>query len=161
MGRKKEVGISRRKFLGNATKTTVVIAGCLKIGLRDALAQAKLTGKPVATEKNLNNFVEEATRSKGSYAKLVGEASADLRGFMAKNFTFTPEYEKNFKAMSDKEIEEIQNVIAQSIKEESIVRIWFLEKGKSVTKGTTVKKCSPTPWGRVCISYSTTSAIEK
>ena len=150
-------GTSRRNFLKDATKTSVVIAGCLKIGLRDALAQAVTTGKPVATEKNLNAFILEAASSKGSYARIVKEASADLRGFMTKNFTFTPEYEKNFKAIPDNVIEKIQNVIAQSIKENSIVKVWYLEEGKSVTKGTTVKLCLKIGWGEICFSYSTES----
>ncbi len=148
-------GTSRRNFLKDATKTSVVIAGCLKIGLRDALARAMMTGKPVATEKNLNAFILEAVSSKGSYARIVNEASADLRGFMTKNFTFTPEYEKNFKAIPDNEIEKIQNVIAQSIKENSIVRVWYLEEGKSVTKGMAVKFCLKIGSKKICFSYST------
>ena len=126
MDNTKKMGTSRRNFLKDATKTSVVIAGCLKIGLRDALAQAMTTGKPVATEKNLNAFIQEAASSKGSYARIVKEASADLRGFMMRNFTLTPEYEKNFKAIPNKEIEKVQNVIAQSIEENSVVKVWYL-----------------------------------
>ncbi len=147
---------SRRNFLKDATKTTVVVAGCLKIGLRDAIAEAMTTGKPVATEKNLNAFVEEATNTKGSYARIVQEASTDLRSFMMNNFTFTPEYAKNFKAIPDHEIEKVQKVIAQSIEENSIVKVWYVEEGKSV-KGATFKACLKVGWGEICFSYTTVS----
>jgi hypothetical protein len=157
MNKSKEKGISRRNFLKNTTKTTVVIAGCLKIGLRDALALAMATGKPVATEKNVNAFIQEATSIKGSYARIVKEASTDLRSFVKSNFTLTPEYEKNFGALPNSEIERFQKVIAQSISEKSIVRIWYLEKGKSVTKGVTIKACLKVGWGEICITYSTVS----
>lgn len=155
MEKSKKKGISRRNFLMNTTKT-VVIAGCLKIGLRDALALAVETGKPVATEKNINAFILDSAKSKGSYEKIVKEASADLRGFMTKNFTFTREYEKNFKAVSDYEIEKFQKVIAQSIRENKIVKVWYIAEGSSVTKGMTIKACLKVGWGEVCVSYTTT-----
>ena len=75
------------------------------------------TGKPVATEKNVNAFIKEATSIKGSYARIVKEASTDLRSFVKNNFTLTPEYEKNFGALPNSEIERFQKVIAQSISE--------------------------------------------
>jgi hypothetical protein len=156
MDKKEDNVTSRRNFLKDATKTTVVVAGCLKIGLRDALAEAMTTGKPVATEKNLNAFVQEAVKTKGSYARIVKEASTDLRSFMMKNFTFTPEYAKNFKEIPDHEIEKFEKVIAHSIEEKSIVRVWYLEEGKSV-KGATVKACLKVGWGEICISYTTVS----
>ena len=155
MEKSKKKGISRRNFLMNTTKT-VVIAGCLKIGLRDALAVAVATGKPVATEKNINALILDSAKSKGSYEKLVKEASADLRGFMTKSFTFTPEYEKNFKAVPDYEIEKFQKVIAQSIRENKVVKVWYIAKGSSVTKGMTVKACFKNFSFEVCISYTTT-----
>lgn len=155
MEKAKVKGISRRNFLVNTAKT-VVVAGCLKIGLKDALAHAAVTGNPVATEKNINAFILDSAKSKGSYEKIAKEASADLRGFMTKNFTFTPEYEKNFKKVPDSEIEKFQKVIAQSVGENKIVKVWYVAEGSSVTKGTTVKACLSTGWGKVCISYTTT-----
>ena len=154
MDKSKKKGISRRDFLMNTTKT-VVIAGCLKVGLRDAIALAMETGKPVATEKNINSFIQNSTKNKGGYERIVKEASVDLRSFVMKNFTLTPEYEKNLKAIPDYEIEKFQKIIAMSIKEDKLVKVWYIPKGTSIAKGWVVRACLKVGWGEVCISYET------
>jgi len=55
--------LTRRDFVKTGLATALVGAGCLSFGLKEALAQAKETGKPLLTPESLNKLFANGKES--------------------------------------------------------------------------------------------------
>jgi hypothetical protein len=149
-GQKK--GVSRRQFLVAST----VGMGCLGIGLKEALAQVRATGKPLLTQESLNNFINNAAKDPKLYERYVREASLNLKGFVKTHFTLTSEFEKNLNAMSSQDVQKFTKIINSSVKAKSTLQTGFFPEGQQITKAFSGSGsvCVKVGWGQVCISVT-------
>lgn len=87
-GQADERGIDRRDFL----RASAVLGACFADprALRAALAQARALGKPVLTQKTLNEFLAKAHDLDAATQKqMAAEAKANLSAFLSKHFATT------------------------------------------------------------------------
>jgi formylmethanofuran dehydrogenase subunit A len=134
---KKPTGLTRRQFLFSST----VGVGCLAVGLKEALAQARATGKPVFTEAALNKLIAGATPEE---AKAMAEmAKADLLAFANKYFTLTPLQVKWIKTMTPKEKAAILEAINRYQKTSEKFHVKFIQPAGDKMK---VKKTLEVEW---------------
>jgi hypothetical protein len=87
-GQADERGIDRRDFL----RASAVLGACFADprALRAALAQARALGKPVLTQKTLNEFLAKAHDLDAATKKqMAAEAKANLSAFLSKHFATT------------------------------------------------------------------------
>jgi hypothetical protein len=103
---KKPTRLTRRQFLFSST----VGVGCLAVGLKEALAQAAKTGKPVFTEAGLNKLIADATPQQAQ--AMANMAKTDLLAFLLKYFTLTPLQLEWVKTMTPKEKDYILKAIS-------------------------------------------------
>ena len=125
-------GINRRDFL----KSTAIGVGCLSLGgVREALAQVKITGKPLLTDKSLNEIFLSAirNRNKAVYTNLLNEAKTNLYKFLSKYFTLTPIQATLIKNISKQNIEEINKGIEMAVRNREPISAEFIG---APTKGT-------------------------
>ena len=105
--------------------------GCLSLGgVREALAQAQTTGKPLLTDKNLNVFVSNAYRDKTRYQNLAREARASIKTFLPKYFTLTPAQADAIKNLSSQNISEINKGIDLAINKRALLATKFVGEPK-------------------------------
>ena len=163
MNRETEKVIERREFLKDVAKTSVIAVSCLSFGLKEALAQSKVTGKPLLTEKSLEAFILKASSNWRVYQKYTKEATYNLKGFINKHFTLTSEFEKNMNTMSNRDVASFTKIIQQSAvkqpqKGKAPLKVGFYSKGEKIPKASkgTTKACWASPWGMVCVSHTTT-----
>lgn len=117
---KEEKGISRRKLI----MSSAIALGCLKLGgLKEALAQVEVTGKPLLTEKTLNAFIMNAYQNKDRtlYGRLASEAKANIRGFLQKYFTLTNAQSEVLQSLSSQNIAKINKVLDYVITKRAIL----------------------------------------
>ena len=83
-----ERGIDRRDFL----RASAVLGACFADprALRAALTQARALGKPVLTQKTLNEFLANTQKLDAATKKqMAAEAKANLSAFLSKHFATT------------------------------------------------------------------------
>jgi rRNA maturation endonuclease Nob1 len=113
--------LGRRDFLKNAGAMALVGAACLGTGLRQALAQAKQAGKPLLTEKGVNEFINSKT--KAELRSLMQEASKDLIGFLHKHFFLAAQQESELKTLSKTDISKLSSALTKAEKQNMSVKV--------------------------------------
>jgi hypothetical protein len=130
-------------------KGTCAFVGCLTFGdVKEALAQARRTGKPILTDRNFNAFVIEQAQVVGTrkdkhirlkfrdwenYQKLALEARSDFPGFVARHFTLTRKQQQALKTLSREDLKSIRSTIDYTLRKREIVFIRF-EPAQSAAK---------------------------
>jgi len=85
---RREGSLDRRHFMA----VTIGGLGCLALGgVKEALARAQETGKPVLTDKALNDLIAKTAGDAKAYQKQANAAKGDLYAFLDRNFTLTEE----------------------------------------------------------------------
>ncbi len=107
MGGEKDKGLDRRQFIKRAATSAIVGAGCLKFGLREALAQAKAAGKPLFTTEHVNALIAKHQ----DFHKHANEAKLDLKGWVRKNFYLAPEQEKVLGGLTAEKVKRVKDAI--------------------------------------------------
>ncbi len=107
MNEGKNGSINRRQFIKRAATSAIVGAGCLKFGLREALAQAKALGKPLFTTENLNALIAK----RQDFHKHANEAKLELKGWVRKNFYLAPEQDKALGAFTAEKVKRVKDAI--------------------------------------------------
>ena len=101
-----ETGISRRRFL-QQTVTAAAATTCLTGKMREVLAQAKATGKPILTAANINK-IAPPTMPKGAalqkYLALVKTIKADPVAYFTENYTLTPQQLQKLKSIQPSQV---------------------------------------------------------
>ena len=126
----------RRDFLKSAAAVALVGGTCLGTGLKQAMAKAKKTGKPLLSEKSLNEFIE--SKPKAELRRLMEEAHGDVRAFIRKYFYVAPEQEKELAAVPEAELLRVSEGLQKALKEN------LKPQAKFVTA-----KSGPTPAGKI------------
>jgi len=96
---------SRREFLKKGL-TTVVGVGCLRYGLREAIAQSVVSGKPVLTHASLNALIP---KTPATLHPELTKAHADIKAYVRNHFTLTPAQQKALTGMTAAQVNQINN----------------------------------------------------
>jgi hypothetical protein len=105
----KEEAAGRREFL-KASAAAVIGFGCIG-NIRGALAQAKLTGKPLLLPQNVNAFIASNQGDKKLRVALAAEAKANLKAFINKHFHLTPEQVATLDGLSARQMRVVHAAI--------------------------------------------------
>ncbi|MBS1807335.1 MAG: hypothetical protein JST84_03980 [Acidobacteria bacterium] len=125
MTEKNEKKVNRREFVKGGVTTAAIGMSCLKFGLKEALAAARDTGKPILTERNLNSFI---TKNAANIQALAAEAKRDLKGFISNRFTLTPAQETFLDSISKEDIEKLNKGLKMIEEKGGTVKIRFIER---------------------------------
>lgn len=106
----KEKDTGRRDFLKAGT-AAILGLGCLTAGLKDALAQATQTGKPLFLPQNLNSFIAKNQVDRVKRLTLASEAKTDLKAFLRRNFHLMPEQELGLASLSKRQLVVIKKAV--------------------------------------------------
>lgn len=140
----REGSLRRRDFL----VVTAGGLGCLALGgVREALARARQTGKPLLTDTSLNRFILQARANPKIYQQYAGMAEKDLYAFLSKNFTLTDAQSYSIRNLSKENTATLDKAIDASVKllasaegsKEPVPKDWspmvIKFSGKATTKG--------------------------
>ncbi len=114
MAESHEKNLPRRDFLKSAAAAAFV-GTCLETDFREAIAAAKQAGKPMLTEKGINDFI--ASKSKEQLRPLMEEARHDLRAFVRKHFYVAPQQEKELTALDEADIRKLNDALGTALKQ--------------------------------------------
>ena len=126
--------LSRRTFLVSGL-TTLVVGGALRSSLREALAEARVTGKPLLTIGNLNKLFADGANNKALAAEVVQSG----KGFITSRFTLTAIQARSIKGVPDLKVKEIQEAMKKIAKEGGSVQVTEQragDQGKTVSVST-------------------------
>jgi hypothetical protein len=135
--------------------------GCLKVGLKEALFESRLTGKPILTETNLNRFSIKSETDIVKYQELVKGAQMNLKGFLSKHFVLTPEHEKAIESISERDSNDLKEVLKEVSDKKLSMNFDFFPLNSSPCGYSKVsgKFCFNVGWAKVCISVEPISEI--
>jgi hypothetical protein len=114
--KKSDHKLNRRDLLGSALTGAVVLAGCTCLGLKDALAFAKKSGKPLFSPEALNALFP--AKLNGDYKKLLTEAQSDPQSFVRNHFTLTADQEKGLAALTSDDLSSLKLGIGTALHED-------------------------------------------
>jgi hypothetical protein len=83
-------GVSRRDLLRGSLGVALGLGCFTSIGLRGALREAQAAGKPLLTERELNQMIP-ITQNRQAYLGAIDFARRDLLGYLTANFYLTPQ----------------------------------------------------------------------
>ena len=107
MSQDSENDISRRRFLKQAALTAAA-ATCFGDSLREAVAQARQSGKPLLTAKNINALIPTAAptgAAKATYQQMINAIKANPVEYFTTNFTVTPAQKTQLENMPKAQIQ--------------------------------------------------------
>ncbi len=112
--------LSRRGFVA-AGLSAIAAVGCLSVGLKEALAQSRQTGKPVLTADSINElFADERTNK-----ALGAEAARDIRKFVRDHFTLTKVQAQRLDGLSKANTRQLNDAMKMLSKEGGSLRSTF------------------------------------
>ncbi len=102
--------VPRRQFLQTSAAALGVVATGKWAMLRDAIARARETQKPVLSEAAMSAYLQKV-RSGGTAAQLafLTAVKSDVRAFLRNNFTLTTAQDKGVTAFTSTDISTIAN----------------------------------------------------
>lgn len=109
-----EKNVARRDFIKtSAAGTAGVIIGLssLSSGLKEAVAQARLTGKPLLTEEALNRVLSTGGANERSNVPALAEAKRDVKGFIRNRFTLTRAQDEQLELLSGERLKAINGLL--------------------------------------------------
>ncbi len=121
MKKKEKNQTDRRSFIKGGA-FGLIGAFCLSAGLKEAIANAKATGKPLLTQDSLNNLFAEAT-SKKNINKVVKEILKDPVSWLIKNFSVTDIQKNAIKSISSSNWESIKRILKPVAENGGTVRV--------------------------------------
>lgn len=104
----------RREFLTKTAATAAIGAGCWRASLREALAQALASGKPLLTETNINALVDHIYQRNQTDSEFLAAKRA-MKTWLPSNFKLSLEQLDGLNAMKDSEVAKVQQAIDQAL----------------------------------------------
>jgi len=128
--------VNRRQFLKRAGVVTISGMGCLAFGnVRDAIRQARATGKPLLTDAALNKFIKDNIGNWAKYQEMARQAKTDLASFLNKYFTLTKTQSDAIKVLGNENLKAIVKGIDGSMKYKTPLGIVFKGEANEINKG--------------------------
>ena len=103
--------MTRREFFAQASRGAVAM-GCLKVGVEEAWAQARITRKPLFTVENLNKLYQQVWEQK-EFDEYVKQAKTDLNQFLLQHFTLTTQQNNFIRSFTKADRDRINHFIDQ------------------------------------------------
>jgi hypothetical protein len=133
MGKTAAGRIARRDFVKKAGLGAVMGAGCLRAGLKEALAAAQVAGKPLLTEGNLNAFIATKTEHEAEFRQSVRDAEADLKGLVRTHFHLTAEQEQALESLTQEQTNKIIALLNEAAEKHAKVEVRFITDAHSMS----------------------------
>ena len=114
--------MKRREFLFVGATAAVGLT-CLGKNLKAALAEARLAGKPLLTEANLNAFITANPLSTPKGQQVFAEAGSNLEAFAVRHFYLTPEQRRELATISAEDRRKLAGAIEQARREGKQLRV--------------------------------------
>jgi len=114
MNDKNKMRIPRREFMKStgAGAAGTIVGLTLGAELKEVLAQASRTGKPMLTEGAVNNlFSPGGPNERSKLPGLLAEAKRDVKGFVRNRFTLTPSQDQQLESLSRQQLESISGAL--------------------------------------------------
>jgi hypothetical protein len=133
MSKETRDGFSRREFLKTGAGVAVGVGCFTRAELKEALAQAKVTGKPLLTEANINSHIAfSATaaperRDHQAFAEQVREFKRDSKGYITKHFYATPNQLKEFESLGRNTMNELYEALDRCVRERLPFQVRILQ----------------------------------
>jgi hypothetical protein len=115
-GKTSENKMNRRELLGTALTGAAVLVGYSCFGLKDAMAAAKKSGKPLFSPEALNALFP--AQPNADYKRLLTEAQSDPQAFVRNHFTLTSDQEKSLAALTPADVSSLKLGIGTALREE-------------------------------------------
>ena len=131
--------IDRRQFLKNGSVGAAAVGlTCLNFGgLREALALARQTGKPILNETNLNAIIPKSPDGLRSFG---GEVKRDLKALLHNRFAVTSAQEREINNLSPSDIKKIHQAIDKAVELKVPLRVTIKGASRaSLTRTDTLK----------------------
>ena len=106
-------GLNRRELLGTGLTGALLLAGYSCLGLKDAVAAARKTGKPLFSADALNALFPNQPNAE--YKQLLAEAQANPVAFVRSHFTLTEDFDKKLKDLDDGKDKQDQFTLQQAL----------------------------------------------
>ena len=143
-GHGNERGIDRRDFL----RASAVLGACFADprALRAALAQARAQGKPVLTQKTLNEFLANTNKlDAATKQKMAAEAKANLSVFLSKHFATTASQKQVLLSYTPRDYNLLRGAIDTAVEKNAAINVTISHP--EPPKGTPLPR-RPIPRGR-------------
>jgi hypothetical protein len=102
--------MKRREFIVGGATAAVGLT-CLSKGIREAIAAAQRTGKPLLTENNLNAFIKANPLRLRKGQDVSAEAIRDLNGFIQRRFHLTEAQSRELASLSAEDKSKLTDAI--------------------------------------------------
>jgi hypothetical protein len=142
--------INRRDFIRGGAMTMF----CLSFGLKEALANAKLTGKPVLTEESINALLAREAEAKNLKSVITKFSSSPLT-WITNNFSITELQKKAIRSISAADWDALRNALKPVAEKGGTIRVQLLLREES--PGLLVSASNKTSLGRCRGSAGTTT----
>jgi hypothetical protein len=127
---------SRRSLL----KGSGVFVGCLALGgVREALARARQSGKPLLSDKAFNGFVRQQAENWLDYQRLASQAQQNLSAFLGRHFTLTAAQKSALSTVTSQHTAVIRQAVAYSMRKKGIVTIQLGQVAPKMRNGFDMK----------------------
>ena len=115
MNPKENKNIDRRTFVRQAGMLAAALGTFAFGGVREAIAKASVTGKPMLTTRNVNAFILKRAQKPAQYRALMAQAKSNLSGFLNQHFTLTQQQQTNLEKLGTQEQTKINRAINGSL----------------------------------------------
>jgi hypothetical protein len=132
--------IGRREFVKKAGTGTVVGLGCLRFGLKKALAAAQVAGKPLLTERNVNHFISGKVANEAEFRQAGAEAKQDVKTFARTHFHLTPDQEQALDSLTPEQISTINHWIDVALEKHANVQVKFTVESAAMDHPTATRE---------------------
>lgn len=123
--------MKRREFLVVSGAAAVGLT-CLGTNLKAALAAARLAGKPLLTEANINAFIEAHPMSAPKGQAVFSEAATNLGAFVNKYFYITAEQRSELATISAADRKKLAQAIERARKEGMQLKVRIVNNAASL-----------------------------
>jgi hypothetical protein len=128
MSKPNRLDVSRRVFLRLAGTAAVGGVCFTSTTMKQALAAARRSGKPLFTEANLNALLPK--KHDETFRRLAQDARRDIRSFIRQRFYLTSEQEGELASLSEEIVRNIQASLDDTLNKRAIVRVVIKRNGK-------------------------------
>ena len=126
MDEKHKGRISRRLFVARAGVGAAVGAGCLRFGLREALAAAQAAGKPLLTEESVNSFLAAKAEREPEFRRTLSEAQENLQEFVRSHFYLTQQQEAALDSITQEQVNKVRQALQEAVGKHYKVEVRFV-----------------------------------
>jgi hypothetical protein len=124
MSREKKKDVSRRKFLKDGAGAAAAVGCFTATGLREALALAATSGKPLLTDHNVNTRIP-SIKNAAVFRRWVEEVKRAPKVYIKKHFYLTAHQLQELDSWDTANIEDLKAALDRCVREKKGVKVNF------------------------------------